>query len=88
MKRLIVDGVLAFQAPLAIGGLKPTPGSDRPILLDQRGQPAVPGTAIAGALRNLLARLLPHVPPSERWCRDGCFPERRLATGRGPVACE
>src|SRR5437660_808130 len=64
-KRLVVDAVLAFDAPFAVGGLEGGPQSDRPLLRDAGDRPALPGTSIAGCLRGLLSRLAPHL--DEAW---------------------
>jgi CRISPR/Cas system CSM-associated protein Csm3 (group 7 of RAMP superfamily) len=62
--RLVLEGEIAFEAPFAIGGAEPSFDSDRPVLLDADGVPALPGTSLAGSLRSLLERLAPSLEAS------------------------
>lgn len=54
-KRWVVTGTLVLQSPAHFGNGDADPLTDMPLLLDEAsGQPLLPGTSIAGALRSFL----------------------------------
>lgn len=55
IERVIVRGELVLQSPAHFGGAEADALTDMPVLLDEvDSQPLLPGTSIAGALRNYL----------------------------------
>lgn len=55
VERVVVRGTLVLESPAHFGGGEPDALTDMPVLLDEVDQkPLLPGTSIAGALRNYL----------------------------------
>lgn len=62
-ERWVIEGTLDLTSPAHFGSGDPSYFTDMPIMLDEKtGDPLLPGTSIAGALRNYLR---------ERQCGDG-----------------
>ena len=54
VERWVIRGQLVLQTAAHFGAGEAGDYTDMPLLLDERGQPLLPGTSIAGALRNAL----------------------------------
>lgn len=54
VERWIITGTLHLETPAHFGAGQEGDYTDMPLLLDERGRPLLPGTSIAGALRNAL----------------------------------
>lgn len=50
--QLIAEGTLVTETPLSVGGAEPSAWTDAPFSRDGLGQPVIPGTALAGAIRH------------------------------------
>ena len=65
--RLHLCGTLVTQSPLHVGGHGEEVDTDLPLARDGAGQLYVPGTSLAGALRELAARLFGESAIDELW---------------------
>lgn len=54
VERWVIRGQLVLQTPAHFGAGEAGDYTDMPLLLDEQGRPLLPGTSIAGALRNAL----------------------------------
>jgi CRISPR/Cas system CSM-associated protein Csm3 (group 7 of RAMP superfamily) len=65
--RLCLRGTLVTQSPLHVGGYGEEVDTDLPLARDGAGQLYVPGTSLAGALRELAERLFGESVVDELW---------------------
>lgn len=54
VERWVITGTLKLETPAHFGAGRTGDYTDMPLLLDEQGRPLLPGTSIAGALRNAL----------------------------------
>ncbi len=65
--QICLSGDLVAQSPLHVGGLGDDVDTDLPLACDGLGQLYVPGTSLAGALRELVERLFGQELVNELW---------------------
>jgi CRISPR-associated RAMP protein (TIGR02581 family) len=83
--RYTLEGRLRALTALAVGGTRSAAplGTDRPVARDALGRPFVPGSALKGALRAEVERLVRGVRPTRACNPTGADSERCIPLGEG-----
>lgn len=86
VERWVISGTLLLETPAHFGAGEEGEYTDMPLLLNEIGQPLLPGTSIAGALRNALrerqtgdGRPLPAQPRKEGDAEEKQFEKEKKA---------